>query len=441
MNTEVDFLVHPRWLIPIEPANTVLSEHSLAVRDSIIVDILPQAEARQRYHAATEYELSGHALIPGLVNLHTHAAMNLLRGMGDDLPLEKWLRDVIWPMEARHVSPAFARDGTLLAAREMLRNGITTCNNMYFFPDDEAQAFADMGMRAVEGIIVLDFPSNWARNPEDYLARGLAARERWLDHPLISFSIAPHAPYSVSDAGLTRAAHFAREYKLPIHIHVHETAHEISEALATHGERPIAHLARLGILSPALTAVHLVHANETDLATLAKHGCHVAHCPTSNMKLASGIAPLPAMSRHGLNVGLGTDGAASNNRLDIFQEMRHAALLAKVGTNDATAAPAADVLRMATLGGARALGLGERIGSLEIGKHADLCAVNFEGPAENPCFDPISHLVYVTGREHVSHVWVDGNILVRDGKMLLHIDDKELLELTSIWHTAFVKER
>ncbi|MDR0702210.1 MAG: TRZ/ATZ family hydrolase [Azoarcus sp.] len=438
MSIDVDFLVHPRWLIPVEPDRTVLAQHSIAVRGGGIVDILPQADARARYRAAANHELPNHVLIPGLVNLHTHAAMSLMRGLSDDLPLARWLQDVIWPAEARHVSPSFVRDGTLLAAYEMLRGGITTCNDMYFFPGDEAEIFAETGMRAVIGLIALDFPSAWARDPDDYLRRGLAVRDKWHGHPRIAFSIAPHAPYSVSDAGLERAAYFAAELDLPLHIHIHETASEITGSLAAHGVRPLARLERLGLLGPGLTAVHVVHANEYDLALLARHGCSVAHCPSSNMKLASGIAPLPAMLRRGINIGLGTDSAASNNRLDLFQEMRQCALLAKVGSLDATAAPAHTVLRMATLGGARALGLEAMIGSLEIGKRADFCAVAFDSPSANPCFDPISHLIYVCGREQVSHVWVDGEIRVRNGEVLLQTNDNELLALVSLWQTRLV---
>ncbi|MCL2644232.1 MAG: TRZ/ATZ family hydrolase, partial [Betaproteobacteria bacterium] len=375
MNTSVDLLIHPRWLIPVVPDNVTLERHSIAVHDGKIVDILTQSEARARYQAPDEYELPEHALIPGLVNLHAHAAMSLMRGISDDLPLERWLRDVIWPTETKHVSPAFVRDGTLLAAYEMLRGGITTCNDMYFYPDDAAHAFAETGMRAVVGLIVLGFPSAWASDVDDYLRKGFAVRDKWRGHPLVSFAIAPHSPYAVSDEGLERAACLAAELDLPIHIHVHETVDEINESLTAFGMRPVARLERLGLLGPNLAAVHAVHLDETELALLARCGCSVAHCPVSNMKLASGIAPVPTMLRHGINVGLGSDGAASNNRLDLFQEMRQAALLAKVGSLDASAVPAHAALRMATLGGARALGLDGMVGSLEIGKRADLCAV------------------------------------------------------------------
>jgi 5-methylthioadenosine/S-adenosylhomocysteine deaminase len=438
LSATVDLLVHPRWLVPVEPDRTVLAGHSVAVRDGRILDILPQADARARYEAAEVFELPDHVLIPGLVNLHCHAAMSLMRGLSDDLPLARWLNEAIWPAEKRHVSPAFVRDGTLLAIREMLRGGITTYNDMYFFPDDDAEIAAQTGIRAVIGLIVLDSPSAWANDPDDYLRKGLAVRDKWRGHPRIGFSIAPHAPYTVSDPGLERAACLAAELDLPLHIHVHETAGEVTDSLAAHGVRPIARLERVGLLGPNVTAAHAIYADERELALFAHRGCHIAHCPSSNMKLASGIAPVPAMLRHGINVGLGSDGAAANNRLDLFQEMRQAALLAKVASLDATALPAHTALRMATLGGARALGLDGLIGSLETGKCADMCAVALGDPITNPCFDPVSHLIYVCDRQQVSHVWIEGEIRVREGKTLLRFGDNELLALASLWQTKLV---
>ncbi|GHU31901.1 5-methylthioadenosine/S-adenosylhomocysteine deaminase [Betaproteobacteria bacterium] len=438
MSTPVDLLIHPRWLIPVEPERVVLEHHSVAVNQGAIVDILPRSDAIRRYQADELVDLPTHTLIPGLINLHTHAPMSLMRGVADDLPLDRWLNEVIWPAETRHVSAAFVRDGTLLAAREMLRGGITTCNDMYFFPDAAASAYADAGMRAVIGLIVIDFPSGWASDTDDYLGKGLAVYDQWREHPTLKFALAPHAPYSVSDHGLERVATLAAELDLPIHIHVHETAAEIHQALAASNTRPLARLARLGLLGPGLTAVHAVHLDDADLARLAHHGAHVAHCPSSNMKLASGIAPLATLLERGINVGLGTDGAASNNRLDLFQEMRQAALLAKVAQQNAAVVPAHQVLGMATLGGARALGLDDKIGSIVPGKRADLCAVDLSDPLFAPCFDPLSHLVYVCGREQVSHVWVDGKARVRDGKVMLQINDSELLAIAALWQTKLV---
>ena len=435
MSEAVDLLIRARWVVPVEPAGVVLEHHAVAVRAGRIVAVLPQAEAEQRFAATRSVELPSHLLMPGMVNLHAHAAMSLMRGIADDLPLMRWLQEAIWPAEARHVNAAFVRDGTRLAAAEMLRGGITTCNDMYFHPDAAAEAFAGMGMRAVVGAVMLEFPTPFASDADDYLRKGLAARDRWQGHPLIDFSIAPHAPYTVSDASFGRALAIADELDLPIHIHVHETAQEIADALASTGLRPLARLARLGVLGENLIGVHAVHLDDSDLDLLTRHNCSVAHCPTSNMKLASGIAPIPRLLAAGIRIGLGTDGAASNNRLDLLQEMRHAALLAKVGSLDATALPAHAALRMATLDGARALGLGERIGSIEQGKSADLCAIDLGSPACQPCFDPVSHLVYVAARENVSHVWIDGETRVDKGIPLLHINDSELLRLASVWQT------
>ena len=435
MSEAVDLVIRARWVVPVEPAGLVLDHHAVAVRDGRIVAVLPQAQVNERFRATTTVDLPRHLLMPGMVNLHAHAAMNLMRGIADDLPLMRWLQEAIWPTEARHVSAAFVRDGTRLAAAEMLRGGITTCNDMYFHPEAAAEAFAEMGMRAVVGLVMLEFPTPFASDVDDYLRKGLAARDQWQGHPLIGFSIAPHAPYTVSDASFGRALATADELALPIHLHIHETSREIEDSLALHGVRPLTRLARLGVLGENLIGVHAVHLDDADLELLTRHDCSVAHCPTSNMKLASGIAPVPRLLGAGLRVGLGTDGAASNNRLDLIHEMRHAALLAKVGSMDASALPAHAALRMATLDGARALGLGERIGSLETGKFADLCAVDLGALDCQPCFDPVSHLVYVAGREHVSHVWVSGETRVDKGIRLLHINDSELLRLASVWQT------
>lgn len=435
LNDAVDLLINARWTVPVQPFDTLLDDHAVAVRAGRIVGVLPQAEARTRFTAARTVELPQHMLLPGLVNAHTHAAMSLLRGIADDLPLMRWLQEAIWPAESRHVDAAFVRDGSRLAAAEMIRGGITTCSDMYFHPDAAAEAFAEIGMRAVVGAVMLEFPTPYASDAGDYLRKGLAARDRWQGHPLIGFSIAPHAPYTVSDASFTHARAIADELELPIHIHVHETAQEIADALAAHGCRPLARLARLGLLGRNFIGVHAVHLDETDIELLARHGCSVVHCPTSNMKLASGIAPVPRLLTAGIPVGLGSDGAASNNRLDLIEEMRHAALLAKVGSLDATAVPAHAALRMATLDGARALGMDDRIGSIETGKFADLCAIDFASLTCRPCFDPVSHLVYVCGRENVSHVWIGGETRVDKGVPLLHINDTELLRLVSMWQT------
>jgi 5-methylthioadenosine/S-adenosylhomocysteine deaminase len=431
----VDLLIHARWVIPVEPADVVLDHHSVAVRGGRIVAVVPRGEARSRFHAAESFELDDHILLPGLVNLHGHSAMSLMRGIADDLPLMRWLQEAIWPAEGTHMSREFVRDGTLLAAAEMLRGGTTTCNEMYFYPGAAAEAFAQTGMRALVGAPVLDFPTPYASDADDYLRKGLAERDAWRSHPLIGFTLAPHAPYTVSDATFTRIASVAAELDAVIHIHLHETAQEVQDSLAQHGVRPIARLAKLGLLGSNVVGVHAVHLDTSDIDLLVRHGCSIAHCPTSNMKLASGIAPISRLLEAGVNVGLGTDGAASNNRLDMLQEMRHASLLAKVATLDATAVPAHTAIRMATLNPARALGIADRIGSIAAGKEADLCAVALDRIETRPCFDAASHLAYVAGREHVSYVWVGGEMRVNKGQLMLQLNDTELLALAAVWQT------
>lgn len=430
-----DLLIHARWVIPVTAGDPVLDHHSVVVRDGRIVDLLPQADARQRWSARETITLPTHALIPGLVNLHVHAAMTLMRGLADDLPLMEWLETAIWPAEARHISFDFVRAGSQIAAAEMLRGGITTCNEMYFYPEAAAEAFHTAGLRAMVGIIAVESPTPYAADPDAYLRQGLAARETWHAPPQLGFALAPHAPYTVSDSTFERIAALAAELDCPIHIHVHESAPEVSDAIARTGERPLARLARLGLLSQQFIGVHAVHVNELDLELLARHNCSVAHCPSSNMKLASGIAPVTQMLKAGINIGLGTDGAASNNRLDLFEEMRQAALLAKVASGDATTVPAHTALRMATLNGARALGWDDHIGSIETGKLADLCAVDLNSIETRPCFDPVSHLVYVAGRQHVSHVWTGGCLRIRDGEAMLQNSNSELIGLSSLWQT------
>jgi 5-methylthioadenosine/S-adenosylhomocysteine deaminase len=404
--------------VPVEPAGAVLTEHAVAVRDGRIEAVLPAGEARSRFAGHEEVLLGSHVLIPGLVNAHTHAAMSLMRGLADDLPLMRWLEEHIWPAEGRHVSPEFVADGTRLACAEMLRGGITCFNDMYFFPEASLDAALACGLRSLHGVIVIEFPSAYAADPADYLRKGLELRDRMGEEPLAGFCLAPHAPYTVSDDTLRKVATLAAELDLPVHIHLHETEHELERSLAEHGVRPLERLRRLGLVTPNLIAVHAVHLEPQEIELLARHGCSVVHCPSSNLKLASGFAPVAALLAAGVNVALGTDGAASNNRLDLFQEMRTAALVAKAVARKAEAMPDHAALRAATLGGATALGLAAQIGSIEAGKRADLVAVDLGAAELSPCYDPISHLVYAAGREHVTHVWVDGEPKLRDKELL-----------------------
>lgn len=435
----VDCLIDARWVIPVEPQGTVLEHHSVAICEGRIVAVLPTAEASARFATDRRVALATHVLIPGLVNLHTHAAMTLLRGLADDVPLKQWLSDHIWPAEARHVSSQFVYDGTLLACAEMLLGGVTTFNDMYFFPEAAARAALDAGMRAAIGIVAIDFPTAYASDADDYLQKGLAARDAMNNEPKLTFCMAPHAPHTVSDRTLERMLVMADELDLPVHIHVHETAGEIEDSLARHGVRPLERLRALGLLGPRLIAVHSVHLNPMELELLGRCGAAVAHCPTSNMKLASGFAPVAAMLEHGITLGLGSDGAASNNRLDLFQEMRMAALLAKASTGNAKAMPAARALTAATLGGARSLGLDGAIGSIVPGKAADLCAVSIDGPSLTPCYDPLSHLVYAAGRENVTHVWSAGSLVVNE-RQLMQIKLPELGKNSHLWENKIALE-
>lgn len=432
---EIDLMIHPEWVIPVEPAGVTLAAHSLAIDKGRIVDLLPRAEALQRFRAREDVHLPGQVLLPGLVNLHTHAAMTLLRGYADDLPLMTWLSEHIWPAEARHVGPDFVHTGTLLACAEMLRGGITTFNDMYFFPESAATAVQQSGMRAALGLVVLEFPTSYATDADDYLSKGLAMRDTFRGNPLLSFCLAPHAPYTVTDGTFEKIAMLSAQIDLPVHVHLHEARQEIEDSLKQHGMRPIERLRRLGLLGPQLIAVHAVHLEAAEIDLLQHEGCHIVHCPTSNLKLGSGIAPLTAIHASGLNFGLGTDGAASNNRLDLFQEMRHAALLAKGTREDAAVLNAHTVLHAATLGGARALGLDAQIGSLRPGKAADLCAVRLDDWLLQPCFDPASHLVYAAGREQVTHTWVAGKPRMSNGTPTC-IDVPKLLASASLWHTC-----
>jgi 5-methylthioadenosine/S-adenosylhomocysteine deaminase len=428
---DVELRLDARWVLPIEPAG-LLHQHSLLVSEGRIVAIVPTAIAERDYAAREHVALLTHVLLPGLVNAHTHAAMSLLRGVADDVPLKAWLEQSIWPRESRFVDADFVYDGTLLAAAEMLQGGITCCNDMYFFPDAAARAYRASGMRAMLGLPILDFPTPYAADADGYLHVGLAARDAWKHEPRLLFSLSPHAPYTVADATWTKIVTFARQLDLAIQTHLLETRDERTKSLAEHHLAPLQRLHCLGATGPGFIAIHAVDVDPADIELLAAQRCHVVHCPTSNLKLASGIAPITALKRAGVNVALGSDGAASNNRLDVFAEARLASLIAKVAGNDAAALPAADVLRMATLGGATALGMEDDIGSLEHDKQADVIAVNLGGLSHAPCYDPVSHLVHVTGRDQVSDVWVAGERLVADG-MLTRLDGKELASRARFW--------
>ena len=429
----IDLLIEPRWLVPVEPHGIVLEGYAVAVDRDLIVAVLPASDARVRYAPRERVELPAHALIPGLVNAHTHNPMTLMRGLADDLPLMRWLRDHIWPAEAKVVGPEFVRDGIELATAEMLRGGTTCCNENYFFPDIQAATYRRLGFRAMVGLPIVEFPSAWAVSRDEYFDKGLAVHDEFRGEPLLGTSLAPHAPYTVADESFERIRMLSDQLDLPVHLHLHETAHEVEEARREHGARPFARMQGLGLVNDHLIAVHMTQLTDAEIGACAEAGVSVVHCAESNLKLASGFCPAEKLRRAGVNLALGTDGCASNNDLDMIGEMRTAALLAKAVANDASALDAASTLRAATLGGAKALAWDERIGSIEAGKQADLAAVRLGDIETQPMYNVISQLVYAAARHQVSDVWIAGQRKLRD-RVLVHLDVIELRAMAQRWH-------
>ncbi|WP_315807734.1 TRZ/ATZ family hydrolase [Pseudomonas sp. C9-3] len=427
----LDLLLFPTWIVPVEPAGIVLRDHGLGIRDGRIALLAPRAEAL-RHPAAETRELPGMLLSPGLINAHGHAAMSLFRGLADDLALMTWLQEHIWPAEAKWVSEDFVRDGTELAIAEQLKGGITCFSDMYFLPQVACEVVHKAGVRAQISVPVLDFPVPGARDADDAIRQGLALRDDLKHHPRIKVAFGPHAPYTVSDDKLENILMLAEELDAGIHMHVHETAFEVQQALEKHGERPLARLHRLGLLGPRFQAVHMTQLNDEDLAMLVETNSSVVHCPESNLKLASGFCPVERLWQAGVNVAIGTDGAASNNDLDLLGETRTAALLAKAVAGQATALDAHRALRMATLNGARALGMEQETGSLELGKAADITAFDLSGLAQQPVYEPVSQLIYASGRDCVRHVWVGGKQLLEAGK-LTRLDEERLIAVAGEW--------
>lgn len=429
-------LITARWIITVEQDGAVLDNHSLAINDGKIVAILSPAELAAV--SATEHiNLDNHVLMPGLINLHGHSAMTLLRGMADDKALMDWLQNHIWPAEGKHVSDAFVFDGALLAMGEMFRSGTTTINDMYFYHAAMARAGLAAGMRTFVGCSILEFPTAYGQNADDYISKGLAEAAQFSGEELVRFTLAPHAPYTVSDDTFRKVVTLAEQKDMLIHCHIHETMDEVNSSIEQFKQRPLARLHNLGMLSPRLIAAHMVHLTDDEIALVAKHGVSIAHNPTSNMKLASGIAPVQKLLAAGVTVGIGTDGAASNNKLDMLSETRMGALLAKVGTLDPTAVPAATAIRLATLNGARALGIDDKVGSIKVGKQADLIAIDMATLETSPNFDPISHVVYAAGREQVSHVWVNGRAVLAQRK-LTTLDEAELKARADDWRVRIL---
>lgn len=428
-----DALIAPAWCVPVEPAETVLTDHAVAVNDGRIVDLLPVVDAHATYQPGIFIERPGHVLIPGFINAHTHAAMSLYRGFADDRPLESWLNESVWPAEKRWLSAEMVRDGTELAIAEMLAGGVTCFSDQYFFPEIVAETAVDLHMRAVVGTPIIDFPTAWASGATECLRKASElVHDAYLGHPLISTCFAPHATYSLSDEAFIELRVIADQLDIPVQIHLHESAAEIANAVQQTGKRPLQRLTDLGLVNSSLLAVHGVHMNDDEIVQLASAGVSVAHCPKSNLKLASGIAPVMDYRAAGVNVAVGTDGAASNNTLDMLAELGTAALLAKAISGDASALSAADALSMATMGGARALGLAHETGSIETGKWADLTCIDLHRLNSQPMYDPISQLVYTARADQVTDVWVAGRHQLDAGQLQV-INTADLFQRCAEW--------
>ena len=430
-------LIKTRYLVTVNDDFEVLERAAVVLSDDLIEEIISSQDIEtwvQQHPAAKIIELDQHVLMPGLVNTHTHASMSLMRGIADDLPLMEWLQEHIWPAESQWVDRQFIEDGVNLAAAEMIRGGTTCFNDMYFFPDIMARSCQQIGIRAVAGLIVLDFPTVWAQSSDEYLSKAMTVLDELKAMPLVSPALAPHAPYTVADEPLSRIAMYSNELELPVHMHVHETAFEVDEAVKNNGMRPLQRLDQLGLLNPNLLAVHMTALEPMEIDRLAETGVNVVHCPESNLKLASGICPVAQLQQQGVNVALGTDGAASNNDLDMFGEMRTAALLCKGIAGDASRCNAEQSIRKATINGARSLGLGDQIGSIEAGKKADLIAVDLSALNTQPVYDPVAQLVYAANSQQVSHVWIDGKPKLIAGEFT-DIDKVAILAKAGEWQT------
>ena len=427
-----DLSIEAGWVVPVEPHAVVLENHAVIVSKGVIADVLPIAQARQRYAAAQTVSRPESALIPGLVNAHTHNPMTLLRGVADDLPLMEWLQGHIWPVEAAVIGPQFVEDGITLAIAEMLRGGTTCANENYFFPDVQAAVYKRHGFRARVGLPVIDFPTAWAKTSDEYFDRAGEVHDLWRDDALVATAFAPHAPYTVSDANFERIRMLADQLDLPIHLHTHETAQEIADSIKQYGQRPLARLDRLGLVTDRLIAVHMTQLTDAEIELCAQRGVSVVHCPESNLKLASGFCPACKLQHAGVNLAIGTDGCASNNDLDMFGETRSAAILAKAVANDAKALDAFSALRAATLGGAKALGFEAKVGSIEVGKQADLACVDLGQLETQPLHHVVSQLIYATGRHQVSDVWIAGKAKLRE-RVLVDMDTAALIANARQW--------
>jgi len=420
-----DMLVVGGTVLTMEPNTEPIKNGAVAVTDGRIAAVGPAEELLELSPSGAVLNAGNSIILPGLVNTHSHLAMTLLRGIADDIPLKEWLEQHIWPVESEYMNRETVRLGTELATAELLLAGVTTTADMYFFGDEVSAVLAEAGMRGVVAESLIDISTPRCATPEEMLEKQRELLEAYSNHPLITPSVAAHSPYSVSAANLVKEAELAEEYEVSMQIHLSETTWEVEKLLGEKGVSPVAYLADLGFLSERTVAAHCVHVSSEDIELLAEFEVGVSHNPVSNLKLASGVSPVPAMVAQGVKVSLGTDGAASNNTLDLLRDMQLAALLHKGITGDPTVLPARTMLEMVTINGARVLGL-ENIGTLAEGREADLICVAVDGPHTAPMYDPFSHLVFAARSSDVRHVMIRGQVVVRNHE--LQTMDRERIE-------------
>ena len=428
----IDTLILGRWVLPIAPQNIILENHAVAIDKDKIIEVLPIDDAKQKFKAKNIVDRSKHVVMPGLVNTHCHSMMTIFRGLADDLPLMDWLNNHVWPAENDVMCAQSIKDGTRLAIAEMLRSGTTCYNDHYFFPLEAAEVTIETGIRGCIGLEFMNVPTTWAKDEKTYYQKALHAFQNKPENDLINWLVAPGHPFTNSDESLLLAKKLADDNNLRMHMHVHESRPELEMELAAHNKHPLQRLKDLDLLNERFLAVHMVHLNDEEIAMCAELGVHIAHCPESNLKLASGLPPIKKYMDAGINVSIGTDGACSNNDLDMFGEMRTASFIGKAISGDSTALSAPAMLEMATLNGAKALGLEDQIGSLEAGKSADVIAIDMDYLNTQPLYNPMSQLVYSLNSQQVSDVWVAGNLLLSAGKFT-RLDVNKIIADANQW--------
>jgi 5-methylthioadenosine/S-adenosylhomocysteine deaminase len=431
---KADYIICGDYVLTMNAGFESIRQGAIAVQGSSIIEVGKSDDLMQRYPEAEVIVGENKVLLPGLINTHCHAAMVFFRGLADDLPLKEWLENHIWPAEARWLTPEFVYDSTELACLEMLKAGITTYNDMYFFGDSTARATRALGMRASLGAGIIDFPTVAASTLDEYLANAERFIANWKGDDLISPCIAPHGAHTCGPETLRRSKELAERLDVQLHMHLSETRWEVEEIISKHGKRPVEYLDSIGFLDERLIAAHCVHLDEGEISLIAKRSVSVSHCVESNLKLASGIAPVPQMLKSGVRVTLGTDGAASNNDLNILSEMSTAAKLHKAIANDPTVMNSKTALLMATRWGAEALGMGDKIGSLEKGKAADVISINLKRPHLTPLYDIYSHIVYSAMASDVETVIVGGRLLIRNGTHVSGMEDS-IMQKASEWQS------